>query len=330
MKKILIAATIVALVLLGGYFLFVKSGIKTASEKVYHVGIVNATPFFTPAIDGFKQKMTELGYVEGKNIIYDVQIATTTADSLTISDTFVRNKVDLIYAFAVGAVVEAKKATEGTGIPVVSIGADSPGVIESIQHPGGNITGVGFPTAEIALRRFEVFHELAPKAKTVLLPVLKDYPTIPPSIASITPVAEKLHVTLVVVPVANPAEMAQYLKEHDTKDVGFDSILIIPQPIAGLPEFINPIYDFSDKHNIPVGGVMDLQSGRGLFSLIPQPFHMGELTAPLADKIFRGIDPGTIPIVTPDPFFEINYKAVAKLGLTISDSLLNIADKIDR
>ncbi len=332
-KKIIILGSMLALLVVGGYLVLMQGGIKAKPEKIYHVGVVNGAPFFAPAADGFKQKMTELGYVEGVNIVYDIQTATATTDARAIADTFVQNGVDLIYAFPVGVVVEAKKATKGTTIPIVSIGADSPGVIDSIQRPGGNITGVAFPIAEVAVRRLEVLHELAPEARIMMLPVLKDYPTIAPSLASLGPVAERLRLTFIVVPVADPGEVVGYLKEYDKKDVGFDAILILSQPLAGDPEFMNPIYDFADKHGIPVGGVIDTQtpqSSRGLFSLIPEPFHMGELTAPLADKIFRGTDPGSIPIVTPEMFLEINSRAVTRLGLTINESLLNIANKIDR
>jgi putative ABC transport system substrate-binding protein len=80
-----------------------------------------------------------------------------------------------------------------------------------------------------------------------------------------------------------------------------------------------------------VGGASVLDSDKGsLFSLIPNPIKFGQLAAPLADKIFKGMPPGNIPIVTPESDLEINYKAITKLGLTVDEGLLSRATRIIR
>ncbi len=333
-KTIITVGAVVLLVVgIGSYLVFTKGNIGVTSQKVYHVGVLNGLETFASTTDGFKKKMTELGYVEGVNVVYDVQKGKAPVGNQAILNKFVQDKVDLIFTFPTEATVEAKEATQGTNIPVISVGAyiESPGLIETLQHPGGNITGVRFPIAEIAARRLEVLHQLAPKATRVMIPVLKDYPTIAPSMANIIPLAETLHLKLIEVPFSNPGEVISYLKEHgDAKDIGFDAILLIPQPLAGIPAFIYPIYDFANIHNIPLGGAVDPKSPQSLFNLLPDIPQMGQLAAPLADKIFRGTSPGNIPMVTPELLLEINYKAVTKLGLTVDEALLNTAYKIDR
>jgi putative ABC transport system substrate-binding protein len=113
------------------------------------VGVLSGLDAFAPAVEGFKSKMTELGYVEGKNITYDVQSTNVDIDAYkSISKKFVADKVDLIFSFPSEASMEAKAATQGTDIPVIFDLAftDVPEVnlINRVREPGGNITGVRF------------------------------------------------------------------------------------------------------------------------------------------------------------------------------------------
>ncbi len=316
-----------AAIILGGVY-YVTT--HTTSQKVYHVGILNALDYFSPAIDGFKQKMTELGYVEGKNITYDIQKGAAPVGNQAIVKKFVDDRVDLIFSFPTEASVEAKEGTKGTNIPIVSmaIAVEGNKLVDSVQKPGGNLTGVRFPIPEVAAKRLEVLHELAPKATHILVPYLKDYPTVSPSLSAAEDIANELHLTLLEVPFSTPDEVAAYLALH--KDAaGIDAVLTIPEPISILPPFIDQIYDFAEVHKIPVAGTVVTDSEKGpIFSLIPNSFEMGTLVAPLADKIFKGTPVGTIPVVTPESEFSINLKALARLGLTASEGLLSTADKI--
>ncbi len=333
-KKILVGSIIVILVAVGLYAVLAKGGILAKPQKVYHVGILNALGFFDATVDGFKSKMTELGYVEGVNIIYDVQKGAAPVGNQAILNTFVQNKVDLIFALPTEATIEAKEVTKGTGIPVLFAGAGLEGnsIVESISRPGGNLTGVRFPVTELGARRLEILHALAPKAKRILIPFLKDYPTVAPGIAAVMPKAEALGLIIIEKPLSAPDELAAYLKELDTKkDVGFDAIMLIAEPVSTIPAFLDQLHVFADTHGIPVGGGVTLLADKEygpLFSLNPSVFEFGQLAAPLADQIFKGVDPGTIPVVTPESTLEINYKATTKLGLTVPEYLLSIANKI--
>ena len=90
--------------------------------KVYRVGILSGLGAFAPVVDGFKSKMAASGYVEGKNITYDVQSTEVdTAAYKSITKKFVDEKVDLIVAFPTEAALEAKAAAQGTNIPVLFV-----------------------------------------------------------------------------------------------------------------------------------------------------------------------------------------------------------------
>ena len=113
--------------------------------KTYYVGVMCGLNFFAETTDGFKERMTELGYIEDKNIIYDVQ---KTDFDMAVYDRilkkFVEDKVDLIFAFPTEAAMQAKEVARGTGIPVVFANAytENTGLVNTVQEPGGNITGV--------------------------------------------------------------------------------------------------------------------------------------------------------------------------------------------
>ena len=318
------------LILIGvAYFFFLVPG-NTATPKVYRVGVLNALDYFSPFVDGFKQRMTELGYVEGENIVYDVQKGPSPIGNQDILKKFVDDKVDLILVFPTEASIEAKEITQGTEIPVISgaVTTEANNLVESLQNPGGNLTGVRFPVPEISVKRFDLLHEIAPKATRFWMPHLKDYPTVPIVLEATRPKAEALHITLIETPFSTPDEMTTYLDAH-RNDPGMDAILLMSEPISILPLFSNQIYAFAEAHRIPIAGVIVQDDDRGpVFGVVPSSFEMGTLAAPMADKIFKGIPAGTIPIATPELVFEISYKVIQRLGLTVSEDLLSTASRI--
>ena len=171
---------------------------------------------------------------------------------------------------------------------------------------------------------------MVPQATRIWIPFLKDYPTVAPSLAAIQPLADSLRITLIEAPFSTPDEVKAYLDAHD-KNPDMDAILLIPEPISILPPFIDPIYAFADVHKIPVAGIVLQDGDTGpAFSFMLDVFSVGELAAPLADKIFKGTSAGSIPVVTSESVFEINYKVTQKLGLVVSESLLSIADRVVR
>ncbi len=89
------------------------------TEKKYHIGILSGIDFFSGITDGFKEKMTELGYIEGKNIIYNIYKAPAPVGNEIAIKKFVDEKVDLILSFPTEAALEAKSVAKDSGIPIV-------------------------------------------------------------------------------------------------------------------------------------------------------------------------------------------------------------------
>jgi putative ABC transport system substrate-binding protein len=309
------------------------SGVQ--QPKVYRVGILSGLNYVAVITDGFKAKMTELGYVEGKNITYDVQKTDFDMDAYRkILNKFVEDKVDLIVAFPTEATMEAKTATQGTNIPVVFTFAliEGMGIVDDVRAPGGNITGVRYPGPDIALKRFEIMREIAPNAKRMLLPYQKGYPIVAPQLEILRPMAQKAGVTLIEIPATDAADLqAQLDAQAKSGDVG-DAILILVEPLAVTPDAYAVMGKFAYEHNLPIGGALMSAEERygSIFGVNVDPIISGELAAPLADKVLKGMPPGTIPVVSDESFMQINYKAAQELGVAVPEGLLKQADQVIR
>jgi len=315
-------------------------------KKVYKVGILSGLGAFAPAAEGFKEKMTELGYVEGENITYDLQSSDVDFEAYkSISEKFVADNVDLIFSFPTEATLEAKAATQGTDIPVVFTLAftDVQGVnlIDSIQAPGGNITGVRFQSNEIASRRLQILLEMAPLAKRIFVPYLDGYPNVPGQLDVIRQMAARENIELFEYAATSPQDLETELDSFmlSSGTVRIQAILLIAEPVSLSPDFYAVLSKFSYEHKIPIGGApmsvgvsqMSIEGDQAsMFSVLPDAKTAGEQAATLADKIFKGSPAGSLPVLTSDYLFEVNYKAAQALGVIVPDPLLRQADKIIR
>lgn len=320
--------TILLLIIIGSLLLS-GCGAK-AAPKVYRVGVLSGLDFFADTADGFKAKMTELGYVEGQNIVYDIQ--KTNFDIPTyqrILQKFVTDKVDLIFVFPTEASLEAKAAVEGTNIPVLFANANIEGVdlVDSVREPGGNITGVRYPGPDIAVKRFEFLHKLVPQAKRIWLPYQRGYPIVTSQLEILRPVAAAAGVTLIESPADNVAELEADLQARSqAADLGLDAILLIADPLVASPDTIALLGKFGAEHKVPIGGT----ATRGLFGLSTNSVAVGNQAAPLADKIFKGTPAGTIPVNSAESFLQINYALAQQQGITVPEGMLAQADEIIR
>ena len=320
---------IVAALLVGG------CGIAP-QPKVYQVGILSGLSAFSPAVDGFKEQMTTLGYIEGRNITYDIQSSDVDPQAYkTAVKKFMDEKVDLIFTFPTEASMEAKTDTQGK-IPVVFTLAftDVPGVdlIQSIPAPGGNITGVRFPSADIASKRLQLLLEMVPNAKRIFVPYLQGYPNVPGQLDVIGAQAQANGVELIEFGAAAPPDLqSEFDRRVASGDIGFDAILLIAEPVSITPAFYDILGKFSYAHKIPIGGaLMDQNGNSSVFGLLPQANVAGQQAALLADKIFKGTPAGTIPVGTSDSYFQINYRAAQAFGLSVPEGLLKQADQVIR
>jgi putative ABC transport system substrate-binding protein len=325
---------ILAVVAVGVYFLVIPQIKQILKPKgTYRIGVLSGLSYFNETIDGFKSKMAELGYIEGGNISYDIQETDFDMDKYkSILKKFVDDKVDLIFTFPTEASQEGKNAIQGTNIPLVFCHAytEDTGLIDSVRHPGNNLTGVRWVGPDIALQHLEIMSELVPKAKRMWVPYQKNYPIVKSQLEALRPAAEKAGIDLVELPASDVKELSAVMAEKSKAGIP-EAVIIIPEPLAVTPDAFLLLAKYCHDHNIPFGGTLVSMGGYDtVFGMIPRSIEAGKQAAVLADKVLRGTSAGTIPVVSAESYFQFSYKEAKRLGLTIPESLLNKADEIIR
>jgi putative ABC transport system substrate-binding protein len=304
-------------------------------EKVYSIGILAGERAFLAITDGFKEGMAELGYLEGKNIIYDVRESNENhSEKQKIVEEFIEDKVDLIFVFPTEAALIAKAVANGTGIPVVfGMGAlEETGLIDNVRAPGGNITGVRFPGPELLLKGLENLLEIAPNTKRIWMILDAGYPANIATMKVLRPAAFSKGLTLVETKISSLEDLKAVLaKRAELTDIGIDAIKMAPGVITVSPDGFAMISKFAAKHKVPIeGGARFAVEQGAVVTGMPDIVDMGKLAASMADKIFKGTPAGTIPVVTPETRLRINYKVARELGLTVPEGLLSRAVEIIR
>lgn len=326
------STVLLLLILLVALFI---SSCGAEETKTYRVGILAGISFLSDIETGFKDGMAELGYVEGENIVYDVQVTEFDIPAYqTILQKFVADDVDLIVSFPTEATIEAKIITEGTDIPVIFTFAfiEGMGIVDTIQEPGGNVSGVRYPGVDIALLRYEMLHQIMPDAKRIVVPYQVGYPIVPPQLEAIRSAAEADGVTLVEIPAHNAEELADFLQDHVVSgETDVDAVLFLVEPLATVPEVFAVVADFGKEYQVPAVGIYASTDGyASIFGVNVNIYAAGQLAAPLADKALRGTNPATMPVVSAESFIEIDYSAAQAMGLEIPEALLAKADEIYR
>ncbi len=323
--KILFAALLAVVVFL--------SSCSKKPQKVYRVGILCGLDYIGAIPDSFKTKMTELGYTEGRNIVYDIHRTNFEPErEKQILSQFVKDEVDLIVTFPTEVSMAAKAATEGTDVPVLFCFAniEGTGLINSVARPGGNITGVRYPGPNLAIKRFEVMRELAPQAKRIWIPFQRGYPIVESQLEALYPMAEAAGVTLIEFPADDAAEIqAELDARRKLNDIGMDAILFVAEPLTVTPDAFEVMGKFADEYKLPIGGALIKVGEYGsIFGINVDIRKTGQQAAVLADKILKGIPAGIIPVVSSESYFEIDYKTAQKLGVEVPEGLLSRADEL--
>jgi putative ABC transport system substrate-binding protein len=303
-------------------------------KKTYRVGILSGLNYIADITDGFKEKMTELGYVKGKDIVYDVQRTDVDMNAYKrILKKFVADKVDLIFVFPTEASIEAKAATQGTDIPVVFANAftEDTGLVNSVREPGGNITGVRWAGPDMVVLGFEIMRQLVPKAKHIWVPYLKGYPIVKSQLDALRPAFAAAGLIMTEIPAENATELEAALKKQVRLTGMPDALMNLAEPLCVTPDAFKVLAKFADEHKIPLGGAfMSVEGYESVYGLKPQNVPQRKQAASLADKILRGAPAGALPAVSAENYLTINYRAAKKLGLNVPEGLLSRADEIIR
>lgn len=313
-------------------FVLIPAPCWAQAQKVYRVGALVADDQFVPAVDGFKQRMAEIGYVEGKNITYDFQNSKGDQDVLKrLAETLVQRKPDLIVTSSTTASVPIAKLTVGTDLPVVFLSAGDPlRLVKSYASSGNNLTGISSSSVELTAKRMELLKKLAPRVKRVIL--LIDTAAIGINHERLTSDAQEaarklgLEHELLAIHTKNPDEMKQkiYLIKRSLGDA-----LFVP-PVATIVASTEDIARQVIKEKLPHVGPNVETVKRGLLAAYSSNYHsLGQQGAVLVDKILKGAKPAALPIEQPFKLhLRLNLKTARAIGLDIPQDILLQADEI--
>jgi ABC-type uncharacterized transport system substrate-binding protein len=295
--------------------------------KVYRIGVVAAgvNPRSASFFQAFEQRLRELGWVEGKNLVVDFQTPKGSRDLSAIAASFVRQNVDVIIAGGPEASLKAARQATST-IPIVMVALNydpvGKGHVTSLGHPGGNVTGVFSLAPEQGAKQLELLKEVLPKITRV--GVLWDaFATDQMPILEAS--ASKLNVQLEKMEVRPQYDLKRAFLTLRQRRVG--AVLVV-----GSPTFFRDqakIAELAIRHQLPAGGSVSyvaagLLLGYGVPAGVPYAH-----AADYVDRILKGAKPGDLPIEQPTKFeLAINLKTAKALGLTIPPSLLQRADQV--
>jgi putative ABC transport system substrate-binding protein len=308
---------------------------KDQEQKIYKIGILSGFDTFIDIANGFKSRMAESGYIEGKNIVYDLQMVNSNENKINQAlEKFVREDIDLLLAFPTQAAIKAKAFLRNTDIPLVfaMAGVEGNHLIESIAKPGGNITGVRFPGPHTTVKRFELLHELMPEAQHLWVAYDPNYPTVPATLEALRLAVNTAGAILVEVPAASVEDIRQDLQARTKSGVtGIDAILIIPDLLTQQSEGWAVINQFAQEYKIPIAGAGRYDQGsRTVLSYYFDYLKIGRQAGSSAEKILKGTPAGTIMVATPQTRLRIDYKLALDLGLKVPEGLISKADVVVR
>jgi putative ABC transport system substrate-binding protein len=330
LKKIFVYLLVIIIVIASsGVIWWLWSRKNTGQEKkVYHIGLLQFAPSVAENMQGFKMGMAELGFTEGVDVEYTYRDANgDLAKVEQFAKELVAAKPDLIFVNTSPATAAIKKATEGTGIPVVfSMVADplAAGFIKSVESSGKNMTGTGCAYITIAPKRVELLKQIDPSIKKILIFYRPEDLSGGPATRSILEKAPSLGVQIVAVPIKQKEDIENYLANLKPGEV--DAIMDPADSMAtaGLTEWgINKARELK----IPLMMMSKGECDSGALACFGVDYiDLGKQSSLIANQILRGISPTNIPTESPRKFlFVINLKTAEAIDLKIPDEVIQQA-----
>jgi putative ABC transport system substrate-binding protein len=292
------------------------------------IGVLNLTPALDPVFDGFKEGMSDHGYIEGESVVYLYDGPTGDIEALEpAAQMLVDAEVDLILTLSTPATLAAKRVTEGTDVPVVFGTVTDPigaGVVEDLSSPGGNITGI--TTGGPEPRRLELLQMMVPDIERVYIPYNPNDPSAVGALALVLDTADELGITIETYETPDQEGVMESI-ENMPEDI--DAIMLLPDSVvvAQLSDFITASLDRS----LPLSGVNPDHVALGALMSYGTVFNdVGKQTARLVDQIINGANPRDLPVENAEFFLSVNLKTADAIGLTLSDEVLTQAAEIIR
>ena len=279
-------------------------------------------------VAAFREGLKEAGYVDGQNVTVEYGFAEGQLDRFPalVSD-LVRRQASVLAVTSIAGARAAKQAT--TTIPVVfSVGEDpvAAGLVESLNRPGGNLTGVHQFTTGLEAKRLGLLHEMVPKATTIAVLVNPNFSSAESQLRDVQEAAPRLGVQLVVVRANVESDF----------DAAFATLV---QPRAGaLLVCASPFFNarrqqlvvLAARHAVPaIYEWRDFAEAGGLMSYGTILADAYRQVGVYAGRVLKGAKPANLPVVQATRFeFVINLSTAKALGIEVPPTLSARADEV--
>jgi putative tryptophan/tyrosine transport system substrate-binding protein len=299
------------------------------AAKVWRLGLFHVGLDHVPAsLDGLREGLKGLGYEEGKNLHLDWRNLPDEAAARATAQAFVREQVDLIIAFENQTIQAAQAAT--TVIPVVMVHANDPvanGFVQSLAHPGGNLTGqAAFAWEGWYAKKLELFKELVPHLRRVLVLVDPHDPLTPRLLPEVQRAAASLQLHTKVREATTQAEIEQLFSALTPGEV--EGVFTASNNLETNFPSLTMRLALAHRLPMPVPLRQWVVEG-GLFYYGIDERATGRTVARSVDKLLKGTPPAELPIEQPTTFnLVINLKTAKDLGLKIPPTLLFQATEV--
>jgi putative ABC transport system substrate-binding protein len=320
--------TVFSIVFFAAFFDLCGSAETQQTPRLPRIGIlVGIAEPNNPSITVFRQAMQDLGYLEGKNILFEYRY--TEGDRQRIPEIvreLVNLKVDLLFSTQGIVIRVAKDATKSIPI-VMAITADpvAMGLVDSLARPGGNVTGITSLARQLTGKRLELLSEIIPKLSRVAIlsavgfSAVKDYQD----------AARNLNVALQILELQSPTrDLRNAFQAAVRNRVGAMIVVSVP----GLSGYRKRIVDLAVQNRLPLmsESVAAVEVG-GLVSYHADNDEVLRRAAIYIDKILKGAKPADLPVEQATKFeLVINLKTARQIGLTIPPNVLARADRVIR
>jgi putative ABC transport system substrate-binding protein len=272
--------------------------------------------------------LRDLDYVEGRNLAFDYGRAEGQYSRLpALAQQLVRSRNDLIVSAGASATRAAKNAT--ATVPIVMVVGSDPveaGLIPSLAHPNGNITGLSTSSVLLSPKRLELLRDIAPTINTVAAVANTTSANNQQAVADIEAAARALGFKLQLHGITTPEDLAGAFAAIKAEGTGWVIVLTstmffrVRRQIADLAAASKLATMLPEREFVEAGGLM---------SYSPSYTEMYRIAAGYIDRIFKGATPADLPVQQPTKFeLVINLKTAKALGLTVPPSLLARADEV--
>jgi len=279
-------------------------------------------------LETLRDELHKLNYTEGKDISIELRNAAGHNERLpALAEELLRVKVDVIVAINTPAVQAAKKAT--STVPIIMMRVADPvesGLVASLAHPGGNITGLSFMPDALGPKGVELLHEIFPKITRMAALYQGNNIGAVFIIDEVQRKGKQLGLKFVRLPVNNEADFAG---AFETASLAKSEALFVMDDGA-MTKRRNQILEIAAKYGLPVVSIYrDFAASGGLIAYGPNLDVVYRRAAHYVDKLLKGASAASLPVEQPMNFYlTVNMKTAKTLGVTIPQSVLVLANEL--